>query len=216
MRTAAVSLVFLAALFGPALVSAQTAEEVLDRFDAEPTILEVQNAAAEYAQISQGAMSGWNTRASLSALLPRLRVEYRLTNDDNLQNDYDEDFRLAADGTLIADTVQRDQSGDDDEEIRLRFQGDWELPELIFNPDILRISNEVSDLVELREDILTAVTTLYFERRRAQVQMLLDPPSDAIERLRRELEIQELTAGIDALTGGWFSSELSQAGLPTY
>ena len=216
MRTAAVSLVFFAALIGPALVSAQTAEEVLDRFDAEPTILEVQGAAADYAQISQGAMSGWKTRASLSALLPRLRVEYRLTNDDNLQNDYDEDFNVAADGTLIGDTVQRDQTDEDDEEIRLRFQGDWELPELIFNPDILRISNEVSDLVELREDILTAVTTLYFERRRAQVQMILDPPSDAIERLRRELEIQELTAGIDALTGGWFSEELSRAGIPTY
>lgn len=216
MRTAAVSLVFLAALIGPALVSAQTAEEVLDRFDAEPTILEVQDAAADYAQIEQGSMSGWTTRASLSALLPRLRVEYRLTNDDNLQNDYDEDFNVAADGTLIGDTVQRDQTDEDDEEIRLRFQGDWELPELVFNPDILRISNEVSDLVELREDILTAVTTLYFERRRAQVQMILDPPSDAIERLRRELEIQELTAGIDALTGGWFSGELSQAGIPTY
>ena len=60
------------------------------------------------------------------------------------------------------------------------------------------------------------VTSLYFERRRAQVQLLLNPPSDTVERLRRELEIQELTASIDALTGGWFGEQLSASGLPSY
>ncbi|MBN1947610.1 MAG: hypothetical protein JW797_18225 [Bradymonadales bacterium] len=206
-------LALLLLLSGTAL--AQSPQEILDQFAAEPTILEVQEAAAAYAHIDDDQIGRWTTRADLSALLPRLRVQYWMDYQDDEQKDDAQVFSATADGLLLT-RVDRDVRIEDDNEIRVRLQGDWDLRDLVFNPDLLRISRERSNLVELREEILTTVTSLYFERRRSQIQSILDPPSNAMERLRRELEIQQLTAGIDALTGGWFSQQLSQAGVPTY
>jgi hypothetical protein len=195
---------------------AQTADEVLARFDQEPTVIQVQEATATYNHIEQDVISGWTTRANLAPLLPHVRVDWRRFSVDNLQNTFNQSYDVLVDGTELLTGIDRDQRTQNNDQDQWRVQGDWELRDLIFNPDLLRVSNERSDLVELREDILTTVTTLYFQRRRAQVQMVMDPPADAVERLRRELELQELTAGIDALTGGWFSQQLSAAGLPAY
>ena len=203
-------------LFTPGVASAQSVDEVMASFAGEPTILEVQEAAAAYAQIDQGVMEGWSTRASLAALLPDVRVQYQRRVEDDLQMDDDQDLEVDELGDLVLTDVARDVRTDDDTQSDIRIQGDFELNELVWNPDLLRVSKEIRDVVELREDILTTVTTLFFERRRAQVQLQLSPPSDPLERLRRELEIQELTASIDALTGGWFSAQLSAAGLPSY
>jgi hypothetical protein len=216
MRAFTVPVAVLLVMGVAQFAAAQSPEEILSQFEAEPTILEVQEAAAAYAHIDQDMMSGWSARASASALLPRVRVQYQATADDDISTDDNRDFEVLLDGTQILTDVDQDQTVEDDDQVRIVIQGDWDLRELIFNPDVLRITNETSDLVELREDILVTVTSLYFERRRAQVQLLVDPPSDAVERIRRELEIQELTAGIDALTGAWFSDQLSAAGLPTY
>ncbi len=200
----------------PGVATAQSVDDVLASFAGEPTILEVQEAAAAYAQIDQGVMEGWSTRASLAGLLPSVRVDYRRRVEDDLQMDDDQDLEVDELGDLVLTGVDRDVRTDDDTQSDILIRGDFELNELVWNPDLLRVSKEIRDVVELREDILTTVTTLFFERRRAQVQLQLSPPSDPVERLRRELEIQELTASIDALTGGWFSAQLSAAGLPSY
>jgi hypothetical protein len=214
-RTVALAMT-LAFLLSSGLVSAQSVEEVLSQFDHEPTILEVQEAVNRYNLINQGTMSGWTPRANAAPVLPRVRVEYRTTSDDDLQNTEDQSFTVPPGGDPILTDIDRESRTENDDELRLRIQGDWELNELIFNPELLRISNQASDMVELRQDLLTTVTAIYYERRRAQVQLVLDPPSDPAERLRRELELQELTASIDALTGGWFSQQLSAAGASTY
>ena len=204
------------ALLIPAVSMAQSVEEVLARFDGEPTVIEVQEAAVAYAQIDEAVMDRWSARANAAAVLPDVRIEYRRYTDDDIQRDDDQDLNVDENGDLVLSDMERDIRTDDDEEQRLIIYGDFELNELIWNPDLLRISKERRDLVELREDVLTTVTSLYFERRRAQVQLLLNAPTDTVERLRRELEIQELTASIDALTGGWFSEQLSASGLPSY
>jgi hypothetical protein len=62
-------------------------------------------------------------------------------------------------------------------------------------------------MVQLRDDILDKVTKLYFERMR--VRMELDNLSfeDRRKRSEKELRLKELTAYLDALTGGYFSEQ---------
>jgi hypothetical protein len=216
MRRSTRFAIALCVAFVPLSAAAQTADEILARFGAEPTILEVQEAAAAYAHIDQGQLAGWMRRANIANILPRVRGDWRRIQDDRLQSDIRRDFDADPFLGEILDDVERDQRIQDNTRTEYRVQLDWDLRDLIFNPDVIRVSNERADIVELREDILTTVTSLYFERRRAQVQMVLDPPADAVQRLRRELELQELTARLDAYTGGWFSAQLSRAGLTTY
>ncbi len=65
-------------------------------------------------------------------------------------------------------------------------------------------------MVQLRDDILDEVTSYYYERRRLQIELLEAPPNDTRSRIKKELRVQELSANLDALTGGYFSRQLVQ------
>ena len=62
-------------------------------------------------------------------------------------------------------------------------------------------------MVQLRDDIMNEITRTYFERRRLQIETYLSPPRDIKQILEKDLRIQELTADLDALTGGYFSAQ---------
>ena len=66
-------------------------------------------------------------------------------------------------------------------------------------------------MVELRNDILSEATRIYFERRKLQVEMMSfeqDAPRDGFDK---KLRLMELTALLDRLTGGRFSNVLKSA-----
>ena len=63
-----------------------------------------------------------------------------------------------------------------------------------------------ADLTNLEAE----VTRLYFQRRRAQVELVLSPPADAAEEARRRLDLEELGAQIDGLTGGALTRALDE------
>jgi hypothetical protein len=70
------------------------------------------------------------------------------------------------------------------------------------------VINEAQDIVKLRDKVLDEVTRIYFDRRRLQVEQVLSPSSNLKDQIKEELRLQELTASIDALTGGRFSASL--------
>jgi len=172
----------------------KAAQQVLARFDHEPSVLEVQHVAARYAQVNPGAYAGWLAQSNWAYVLPdKLRGEllYR--------DEYDRDVRTTASSTGSSDLVTADL------ETLYRAQVEWRLPRMIFNPDKLDVSKEISKLVTRREEILTTVNKLYFARRQAQAMALLEPPKKPKKAIRLEMQIAGLTADLDAVTGGWFS-----------
>ncbi|UCH12609.1 MAG: hypothetical protein JSW18_01305 [Candidatus Omnitrophota bacterium] len=80
----------------------------------------------------------------------------------------------------------------------------WDLGELIWNDDQTNIDVRSKLMVQLRDDILTDVTTLYFERRRMQLDIVSGKHKGKAQHVTM-LRLQELTARIDALTGGCLS-----------
>jgi hypothetical protein len=95
---------------------------------------------------------------------------------------------------------ERDHGSDWDAALLLR----WSLGDLAFAPDALDVSREAREVVELRDEMLDEVTQLYFERRRVLLA-LREGPADAAECARLRLRADELAAGLDAWTGGFFS-----------
>jgi hypothetical protein len=55
---------------------------------------------------------------------------------------------------------------------------------------------------------LDEVTKLYFERLRVKMELDNLSIEDRKKRFEKELKIQELTASLDALTGGYFSQQI--------
>ncbi len=106
------------------------------------------------------------------------------------------------------DTDTRDRSYRD---TRWRVRLTWDLRDFLYDSDQPRISTEARRLVELRQDVLQEVNTYFFDRRRAQIEMLYSPPDDVRSKIDLQLQIARVTASIDALTGGYLSAALEKS-----
>lgn len=185
-----------------------SAEEVLAEFVREPSIQQVQTWTSQYARTHPDMVRRLDSASRSFAALPRVWVEYRMNNgwdtdwtyypSDGLVDSPDDQSRVFD----VLDEAGRDQ----DQRVVVRLS--WDLSELVMSSDRIRVVNETQDLVKLRDNMLSEATRLYFDRRRHQVQMLLSPARDLEGQVEDQLRLLELTAGIDALTGGSFSGSL--------
>jgi hypothetical protein len=172
-------------------------EDVFSHFAHEPTILEVQREALKFAGLLLGEINSWQRRARLAGILPRL----------NLGLDHD----LVREHTLYIQPGRPDRLGiDTDKELEFKIDIEWHLDRLIFDPNELRVSRERNRVIKLRQKILEKVTHLYYERRRLQIEMILEPSLPFKTKVRQYLMIKRLEAEIDALTGGYFSKQLKK------
>jgi len=149
----------------------------------------VQKAAIKYAEVEPKKIENWRRQARLKAIMPEFDLDYDKTVTTALGAGYD-----------------RVQVGPRDWGLSLK----WDLGELIWNDDQTSIDVRSRLMVQLRDDVLDEVTRLYFERRRLQNELFLQPPVDLNKKLEKELRLEELTASIDASTGGYFSRSLNR------
>jgi len=179
-------------------------DEVLAHFSNEPDVGRVQAMAMSYTKTNPELVEGW-LRASKAAFgLPAVTLSYDKDLDDyNTWNYVD----LDGNGKVETDEFQLYNSrADDDDSFGVRMA--WRLDKIVMSSERIRVINEAQDIVKLRDKILEDVTRIFFDRRRLQVEQLLSPPSDLRTQIKNELRLQELTANIDALTGGRFSAAL--------
>ncbi|MFH1037691.1 MAG: hypothetical protein V1789_03355 [PVC group bacterium] len=240
-------------------------EDLEPYFRAEPTWVEVQQAAARWAEVHPDKIAAWRRGASLIAFLPevefgfarrtREREEYDRSESYSYSTSYDEGngnysknrrytsnefetaFTISAtDGEIYEfeqtnDQFRSNETGTDSDEgygesygedlgvstgyrdatekvWGLKFE--WELGDFLYNTEQLRISREARDLVELRQDVLDQATLYFFDRRTARIDMILNPPADSYSRVEMLLQIQQLDASLDAMTGGYFTATIKE------
>jgi photosystem II stability/assembly factor-like uncharacterized protein len=172
-----------------------TPQELLANFTHEPTISQVRDVAIRYAEVHPSKIRHWRQRAALQALLPDVSVGY----------DYGRSRDISIDeGSFPAYQFIKSSDRDDGFDASVN----WELGNLIWNDDQTSIDVRSKLMVELRDDIVDEVTRTYFERRRIQVALLIEPPKTHKALVDKELRIQELTALLDGLTGGYFSGQM--------
>jgi hypothetical protein len=187
------------------VVSNDVVKKVLMRFAAEPTEREVQQQAVEYLRAHPDMIDSWRTRARVNALAPRVTTTAQGTLDDDLRT-----------VTNLDAAAAEIESKTDSATGRLTVGATWDLDRLIFEPQEMAVAREAARTATLRDRALSEVTRRYYDRRRLQVDLELAPPTDLGDRVKKELRLQELTADLDALTGGWFSAQLEKAGRSTY
>lgn len=158
--------------------------ESLGPFAVEPSVEDVQRMAIEYGELSDGKIRDWRRRANMKAFFPELSLDYDKTVT-----------------TALGATYDRVQVGPMDWGVSLK----WDLSKLVYNPDQTSIDTRSKLMVQLRNDVLSEVTRLYFERRRLQIELLQRPRQGEADEFEKKLRLAELTALIDRLTGGRFS-----------
>lgn len=155
---------------------------VLNRFAGEPTVRQLQQAAARLAEVHPDLVRSWLRRANKAALLPMVRVRVGRGT-----------------GALARDSADRLVLTTTDD-WRFEVEATWSLDRLVFDRNELRAGWEAQRIARSREELLTRVAQLYYARRRLQVDAVLAP--DAPAAVDRAIEIDELTAVLDGLTDG--------------
>jgi predicted tellurium resistance membrane protein TerC len=154
--------------------------------------------AKEDTEVHPEKIAHWRRQAALHALLPSFGMDY----------DRNEDTYVTSMGSTTNPTFDRILSATDPSN-GVGFSVDWDLGDLIWNNDQTTIDTRSKLMVELRDDIMNEVTRAFFERRRVQMEVLMHPPTDPKREIEQALKLQELTARLDGLTGGWFSEQIN-------
>ncbi len=192
-----------AVLTAPVCAFAQSEQEILARFAHEPTIEDTQAAAVDYAGLGADRVEGMYGRAGGANALPKV-LSYEMTyrDQDRIEPQSVYTYHGADEAWTSLKKTEKEQNTD---YIQHKIKAQWDLSRVVFNPDQIRVVSAMANAAKSRDVILKLVTKTYFARRKAQIDLMLNPPSSIAEKLDKELRLQEMTAQLDALTGGWFS-----------
>lgn len=191
-------LMLLIALLGPVrVVSADPGQTLAELEKNEPRLDKVRKAALRHAGLEQRPERSWGWRARASGLMPVLTLQAdRGTSHDN-------DLSRSSTGTEKLDIGV-------DESVGMQARAVWQLGRLVFDDAEIRATQMAQRLQRERIQVLIQVTNLYFQRRKLIVETMLAPQSDRAKAALQAVAIAELTAQLDALTGGYFSEELGR------
>jgi hypothetical protein len=194
----------LAALASPLALSAEARAQdeqvslTLDK-DGEPSVKSVQQVAMRYSSLNPEVFQSLKSRSRIQAVLPQLTVRTTKNLDEESRS-------LTRYGeTNIAQDISATSVRNDD--LQLYAEARWKLNELVFNYQETAVARENRYSAKERQKLLQTVTQVYFERKRALVKLKDSRQGDA--RDLALLKVQQLDAELDALTGGWFSGQIS-------
>jgi len=173
----------------PAMPDASEPLRLLARLAAaDPPVAQVQAAAARQVEGDVPDPSSLAARRRLAALLPRLSAE--LQHDERsyrvvgLQGSSEVDYARSSPGTSVT------------------VRATWELSDLVAWRGEPSAASATLTRLRRREEAVRRATELLYERRRRRLALVLDPPADPLARAEAELEVDRLSAELDAATGG--------------
>jgi hypothetical protein len=183
------------------IASARIAERPrASRFEGDPPIDLVHRAAIAHLQLGAHRLEAWRKRVNRRSWMPVATLRSGYDKSRGLDWDFDESF-VSGETRFLTD---REEGYSRDWDLGITLI--WDLPGLVYHPEEVDVSRETRELIELRKDVLDEITQLYFERQRVLADLASRDVDgdDAAERSRLRLRAEELAAGIDAWTGGWF------------
>jgi len=155
----------------------------------EPGFREIQKQALDYNEVSPEKIRSWRRSLKYRALMPQLKLGYDKTVTTALGASYDK-----------VQVGPRDWS--------LDFT--WDLDNLIWNMYEDDVDTRARLNTQLRIDILNEVNRLYFERLRVKGEILNKTSKNSREYIKQMMYLEELTAALDAYTGGYYSRRLEE------
>jgi hypothetical protein len=171
--------------------------ETLDLFKKlvalEPSARDIQREAIRYADVSNWKTRRWHVASRAAALIPSLSFGKTMYRNSSLSTYGGKFFAGPEDVNKTFDTDIR-----------------WDLGNALFSSSQTSIDSREKLMVDLRRDILSETTRIYYERRRLQIDLIYTPSLSEQEHLERLIRLDELSALLDALTDGFLSKRLGE------
>jgi len=178
------------------------------RFAEEPSIDEVRRAALAYLDLDSKWIRALRRGVRGRGLLPNVALRFEKGSRRIEGDEYDESFSYGELHEL------RDWDAERMSQTEVSVTLSWNLRDLAYDPESLDVSDEAREVMKIRDDILDELTQLYYDRRRVLLELdgalrnSNDDPGLQMEAIRLRLRADELAAGIDAWTGGWFGERV--------
>ena len=174
-----------------------TEDEILGKFAHEPPVQKVQDAAIRYYQVHPDRIRNLRRNAQLKALMP--------TVSGSFSNALASTKRRMDDGLFIqAQLPFKENELVNADEMGFSVSATWNLDRLIFNAEVL----DVQSLIGILDGVVREVTTIYYIRRRLQIDIMLRPPKDLASKISQRIRVEELTGLLDAMTGGFMTRNI--------
>lgn len=178
------------------------APDVPGGWAADPALRQVHQKVLERAGLEPRYFERLRKRLSRRGWVPAVSLRAGAAYDVDQQGDYDESFTYGQLQRLNDRFTGRSR----DVEGAVTFT--WDLADVVYNPDAPDLSREARQVVTLRDNVLDEVNQLYFDRRRALAALAGYADRSDPEAVALAIRCDELAAGLDAWTGGWFSQAI--------
>jgi|GEM_PF-6769632 len=203
--------IILVFIFCPSPLQAQATSGVLERLAAsEPSLAQLRRQVMRVRGWEDPDLDQWSSRARWSHLLPDLKGEAAWLDQRDVQARYREDISTTDKGLMFRDGGQNNFY--DDTRLRSVYAvtARWDLSGLVYDSSEPRIAGEVRQRQQAREKLLIEVGEAFYARRRFQVEWALTPAADWRKRIEVQIEIDRFTARLDAMSSGWFSTQIAK------
>ena len=168
----------------------------------EPELAQIQAQALRHAGLAPEYFRGLREGLHRRGWWPVLALRAGAGFDRDRGEDLDQSFTYGQLHNL------RDRSEDWSEGFDASISFAWNLGDIAYPPDATELSREARQVISLRDNVLDELTQLYFDRRRALLALNSHPDKRSPEAVALGVRAEELAAGLDAWTGGWFSRGL--------
>jgi hypothetical protein len=176
------------------------ARRAIESWADEPDLGDTLMAALRFYGYEELAIEGIWARLSLSRFLPDVRLYWNLQR----QRDETQVFVPGPNNEALRDAMPFNSQ--EDETWRLLFL--WNVEEMLFDGDEVS-ARDVSDrLTRRREDLIRRVVRVYERRQALMLRMATRRRASTSREVTDQLELEELTARLDVLTGGYFSAHI--------
>jgi len=164
----------------------------------EPSFIELQQAAMKFAELGPNKIRDWRNQARMKALLPKVSFGIDKSSSTNY-----EIYTSATKDYVVA--------GPDDLSNGWDVSISWELADLVWSDDQTNIDVRSRLTTQLRNDVLDDLRRAYYERKRIQFELAMEPPKAVKAKFEKEMRLQELTQAIDDLTGNYLSRNIRKS-----
>ena len=169
----------------------------------EPQVAQVQAATLKFYRLEPDRLEAMESAAKMKGLVPELEGGMDNTLGHNFSNTKDGLYPILADPLHDNPNFYKERVSGSTDQLVWRVRAVWNLDRIIFNPEAL----DVKSLTSIQENLIREVTTLFFSRRRMLTSLILSPPEDEEDRFYDLQRIEEMTATLDAFTGGMFAAK---------
>jgi len=180
-------------------------------FAQEPSVQEVQKHALNFAGLPTGTQfKKYRRGAKIRNLLPKFEAFVDKDTEDILEVETGADDSYSSSSNSLSSSADINNLDRSDSGLSTGLRFNWTLGNLLYDPEINDINTSARITTNVRENLLTEVTQIYFARKTLLYQLLKaqHDPLDDFVNFENKIKLEEYTAQLDARTGAWFSKQI--------